>query len=440
MGKNSPPFFSVIMPVYNDAKHVGAALDSILAQSDPDWEAVVVNDGSTDATPDILKSYAEKDSRIRIFHKENGGAASAFNMGLRKAEGEWICWLSSDDLFDKRKLAVHREWISWKPNHRFFFTPFLILEETTGQIGNGAWWPAPDDMRWQVIEMLRGIYINAISICARREAFCAVGELDERLRYAQDYDVCLRLLAAHEAIRIPDRTCIRRNHGAQGTSAVGDACLFDSARAGIQFLNKRRFEDLFPMLNLDDQATARAALNKAMDVANSPHSYLYAMGAHPALILRIMEWLWRGEDGLVPRDLKRLFRRRAWVCAGGHKGTALGALWKAAALTAQIAECKIKYRLQDAATVARMNLRLQMADGQQSCDCLRKYIESFAGKTLTQGQCADAAKTRKALLSEMCRVLLGDAFEPLENVPFASRLSIYLSRCKDIVEAKCVSA
>ncbi len=76
---SASPFFSIIVPTYNHAKYVGAALDSILAQTDPDWEAVVVNDGSTDNTPEVLARYAQRDSRIRVFHKPNGGTGSALN-------------------------------------------------------------------------------------------------------------------------------------------------------------------------------------------------------------------------------------------------------------------------------------------------------------------------------------------------------------------------
>src|SRR3990172_2984652 len=96
------PYFTIIVPTYNQAQYLGAALDSLIAQTDPDWEAVVINDGSTDATREVMEKYAHKDSRIRLFHKPNGGVASALNDGLRKVQGQWVCWLSSDVMFDPR--------------------------------------------------------------------------------------------------------------------------------------------------------------------------------------------------------------------------------------------------------------------------------------------------------------------------------------------------
>src|SRR5688500_18218683 len=126
---NHQPTFTVIVPTYNQAAYLGSALDSLLAQTNPDWEAVVVNDGSTDATAEVMTAYAERDPRIRIFHKKNGGTGSALNEGLRQAQGKWICWLSSDDLFDKRKLEAHQMYILQEPETSFFHTHFFVLHD-----------------------------------------------------------------------------------------------------------------------------------------------------------------------------------------------------------------------------------------------------------------------------------------------------------------------
>src|SRR6185295_15042078 len=96
-----------LVPTYNHSRFLPAALDSLRAQTYENWEAIVVDDGSTDETPSILEQYTARDKRIRAFRKPNGGVASALNEALRRASGEWICWLSSDDLFDPEKLQVH---------------------------------------------------------------------------------------------------------------------------------------------------------------------------------------------------------------------------------------------------------------------------------------------------------------------------------------------
>ena len=89
--------FSVIIPVYNVAPYLRECLDSVLAQTFADWEAICVDDGSTDGSGAILDEYADRDSRIRVFHQPNAGVSVARNKALDVAKGEWICFLDSDD-------------------------------------------------------------------------------------------------------------------------------------------------------------------------------------------------------------------------------------------------------------------------------------------------------------------------------------------------------
>jgi len=92
-----PIKFSVIMPCYNSAAYVKGALDSIVNQTYQGWELIAVNDGSKDETPDILRTYADKDERIKIVNKENGGYVSAVNAGLDHVSGDYFLFLGSDD-------------------------------------------------------------------------------------------------------------------------------------------------------------------------------------------------------------------------------------------------------------------------------------------------------------------------------------------------------
>ena len=92
------PTISVIVPVYNVEKYLRCCVDSILAQTFTDIEVLLVDDGSTDGSGAICDEYAEKDSRVRVFHKENGGVSSARNLGLDEAIGKWIMFVDSDDM------------------------------------------------------------------------------------------------------------------------------------------------------------------------------------------------------------------------------------------------------------------------------------------------------------------------------------------------------
>lgn len=97
--------FSIIIPVYNVKKYLRHCLDSVLKQSYSDWEAVCVNDGSTDGSDVILKEYSEKDPRFRVITQTNQGLSSARNAGIEKAKGDYILFLDSDDWFEKETLA-----------------------------------------------------------------------------------------------------------------------------------------------------------------------------------------------------------------------------------------------------------------------------------------------------------------------------------------------
>lgn len=91
------PKVSVIVPVYNAEKYLHRCIDSILAQTFTDFELLLIDDGSKDSSGTICDEYAKKDSRIRVFHKPNGGVSSARNVGLDNAKGEWIAFADSDD-------------------------------------------------------------------------------------------------------------------------------------------------------------------------------------------------------------------------------------------------------------------------------------------------------------------------------------------------------
>lgn len=89
---------SIVIPVYNTAHYLPNCLDSIVAQTFTDFEVILVDDGSTDQSGAICDAYAEKDSRFKVIHRMNGGVSSARNQGVEQAQGEWVCYVDSDDM------------------------------------------------------------------------------------------------------------------------------------------------------------------------------------------------------------------------------------------------------------------------------------------------------------------------------------------------------
>ena len=95
------PEISIIVPVYKVEKYLNRCIDSILAQSFPDFELILVDDGSPDKSGKICDDYAAKDSRVKVIHKENAGVSAARNSGLAMSSGSYIMFCDSDDFVDK---------------------------------------------------------------------------------------------------------------------------------------------------------------------------------------------------------------------------------------------------------------------------------------------------------------------------------------------------
>lgn len=100
---------SIIVPVYKVEKYLGKCIESILSQSYQCWELILVDDGSPDQSGKICDEYAEKDTRIRVFHKDNAGVSSARNLGLDKAKGDYIMFVDSDDWISEDCLEICME-------------------------------------------------------------------------------------------------------------------------------------------------------------------------------------------------------------------------------------------------------------------------------------------------------------------------------------------
>lgn len=104
------PIISIILPVYNAQHSISRTIDSIIMQTMQNWELLIIDDGSTDLSLQICKDYAQKDSRIRVFHKKNEGVAMARQMGVENAVGEYSIHVDADDWIDSTMLEeLHKK-------------------------------------------------------------------------------------------------------------------------------------------------------------------------------------------------------------------------------------------------------------------------------------------------------------------------------------------
>ena len=121
------PLFSIIIPAYNVAPYIAATVESVLMQTERDFELLVIDDGSTDATPDILKEF--HDSRMRIIRQENAGVSVARNRGIQEAQGKYVCFLDGDDLWSPIHLEAARIFFEKHPDISWY-TGFYSTEQS----------------------------------------------------------------------------------------------------------------------------------------------------------------------------------------------------------------------------------------------------------------------------------------------------------------------
>ncbi len=392
--EQSSPFFSVLVPTYNQAKYLPSALDSLLAQTYPNWEALVVNDGSTDDTSKVMEQYAAKDRRIRLFHKENGGVASALNEGLRNAKGEWICWLSSDDLFVQTKLDIHVNAFNLYPDIKVFHTDHFLLNEADQRIfpsGLNVDAIIPE-FRLQTLRFLQINYFNGISICIHRSVFGRVGFFNEKIRNGQDFDMWLRISALYRSQFLPQRTSTTRIHPSSGTGLSVEVGIFDSARSCLEFLNKYTFEKLFPSINKKDKDIYLYAIAQAINIVTNPSSYINRCGYTQALIDRIREWV----SHSCPKKLRNSLEEEFEQIDSAVQNSSLPEEIKAA-ISSLKGSTRTKFNYMPYDPLAEMNRyaeRLEKACRYLEAGLIRKYLERI--KQFEPEISIDTSRDRKA--------------------------------------------
>ena len=196
----SNPLVSVVTPVYNGERYLAEALESLFAQDYQPFESIVVDDGSTDGTPDIARSF----DRVRYIRQENQGRPVACNTGVANSNGELIAWLDADDILEPTKLSVQAGYLVAHADVGCVFgRQTVILED----------FEAP---QWMKDEAARGVSeeVPFVSMMVRREAFDKAGGFDPSYGYAEDRDLGVRLREAGVKIEVLEEVVLhRRFHG-----------------------------------------------------------------------------------------------------------------------------------------------------------------------------------------------------------------------------------
>jgi glycosyltransferase involved in cell wall biosynthesis len=212
---DNKPKVSIVIPVYNGSNYLREAIDSALAQTYTNYEIIVIDDGSTDTTWDIILLYGDK---IRGYHKENGGVSSALNLGIQKMQGKYFTWLSHDDLWLPNKLENQIHFFDLNPDCKVCYTDYLVIDFLGNELNfiDTPWYPRHIAIR----ELFKSGYINGCTVMIEKTCFEKVGFFSENLKTTQDTEMWIRLSRLYEFRRVPEKLIKERWHSQQGSKKI----------------------------------------------------------------------------------------------------------------------------------------------------------------------------------------------------------------------------
>jgi len=216
------PTVSVIIPSYNCEAYIAETIGSVLDQTFGDLELIVVDDGSTDRTRDIVLSYG---APVRLLSQKNAGVCAARNYGIREARGEYLCLMDHDDYWFPDKLVLQLEQMQRHPEVGLVYSSFIWWHP--GEDGafpdhntfDQASFSEGIDERfsgWIYHELLLDCWVLTSAALIRAEVFGKCGMYDESLPYSEDWDLWLRISQEYPFIKLKRPLTLYRQHPRQG--------------------------------------------------------------------------------------------------------------------------------------------------------------------------------------------------------------------------------
>lgn len=219
------PKISIIIPVFNGANYLRQAIESALNQDYRNSEILVVNDGSKDggATRDIAHSFGD---RIRLLEKENGGVATALNLGIAEMKGEFFSWLSHDDLYEPNKISAQVEALRAVPfeerERTLVYSEWKTVDKDgypIGQVQFSKQFPL-HKLNLPLFPLVKGL-MHGCALLVPRSRLLAVGGFDVLLKTTQDYDCWLKILKESRILFCPGLLVRSRVHADQDSKRIG---------------------------------------------------------------------------------------------------------------------------------------------------------------------------------------------------------------------------
>ncbi|OGS36737.1 MAG: hypothetical protein A2293_06810 [Elusimicrobia bacterium RIFOXYB2_FULL_49_7] len=191
---------SVIMSVYNDERFVGQAIESVLGQSYGDFEFIITDDGSTDNTLQVMEKYASRDKRIKIIHQDNAGLTRSFNNMISNSSGAYIARQDSDDISDPLRFEKQVDFLNSNPEIMMVGTGSALIDES----GEIIKYEMPLTGYERIIKRLenKNAFVHG-SVMFNKKIFSDHNLYYEEFKYAEDYDLFLRISEKYAVDNIP---------------------------------------------------------------------------------------------------------------------------------------------------------------------------------------------------------------------------------------------
>lgn len=194
------PKISIITPTFNRSDFIAQAIQSVLDQDYGNFEHLIVDDGSTDNTKEVIEPFLA-DQRLRYFYQENQGQSAARNLALAHASGDFICFLDSDNSWLPEKLGNQLEEFRRHPEVDVIYGDCITIDENGNEISR-------DNMRrhsgFIVLNLLKDNCVSMNTAMTRRRCFDEMGGMSEKRRVADDYDLWLRFSAKYRFLYLPE--------------------------------------------------------------------------------------------------------------------------------------------------------------------------------------------------------------------------------------------
>jgi glycosyltransferase involved in cell wall biosynthesis len=218
-GHASTAIVSVVLPTFNRLRFLRPAIESIYAQTFPDWELIIADDGSNLETRQYLQSLADDPRVTLIWLSHTGRPSMVRNAGVSRAAGEYVAFLDSDDLWAARKLERQVEILRARANCRWSYTAFLQVDGSGKPLPEEAQRPWVPHEGYIFEQVVTGrAQIRTPSVLATRELITQTGGFDEGLLSGEDYDLWLRLALYSEAAIVDEPLVYVRRHQDSHTS------------------------------------------------------------------------------------------------------------------------------------------------------------------------------------------------------------------------------